>query len=279
MPRTSSPPIGWVRLSTSPPDPLARARPLRFGFSHHPREHPDRHRWLVAHAEQLGFDIAWMPDQTFHRDPYVMLAHIAGATERITLGLAVTNPWTRHPAVTARSIATVADFATDRLVLGIGAGNMREVVGALGLRAPGIAARVLEAVDVIRPLLRGQAVTHHGPNFQLDAVSLSFTPVGTIRVMVAARGPELLVGAGERADGVILGSIATPSGWEHASRLVEQGAARAGRTIDELSMVSWVGCDVTTSAAETGAAIHRRRPNTAHVIGGAPRSTSIFNRF
>ena len=56
---------------------------MRFGFSHHPEEHYREHAQLVAHAERLGWDQAWLPDQTFHRDPYVVLAACAAATERI----------------------------------------------------------------------------------------------------------------------------------------------------------------------------------------------------
>ena len=106
---------------------------LRFGFAHVPSEHVDRHVELVQLAEELGFDCAWIPDQTFYRDPYVVLAALARATSTIALGVGVTNPFTRHPAMTARAIASVEELAPGRVALGVGAGNVRELLAPLGL--------------------------------------------------------------------------------------------------------------------------------------------------
>ena len=85
---------------------LEQAVAMRFGFGHVPSGHYQRHVELVQRAERLGFDTAWIADQTFYRDPYVILAALATSTERIGLGLGATNPFTRHPAMTSRAIAS-----------------------------------------------------------------------------------------------------------------------------------------------------------------------------
>src|SRR5437899_629755 len=62
---------------------------------------------LAERAEAAGWDGMLVVDsQNLAGDPYVGLAVAAGATERLLLGTGVTNPWTRHPAVTACAIAS-----------------------------------------------------------------------------------------------------------------------------------------------------------------------------
>src|SRR5687767_15819548 len=88
---------------------------------------------LARQAEALGYDDLYLPDQTFHRDPFALLALCAEATERIRLGLAVTNPYTRHPVQIARAAATLAEMSEGRFVLGLGAGNKPRVLAGLGI--------------------------------------------------------------------------------------------------------------------------------------------------
>ena len=66
----------------------------------------------------------WLPDsQLRRRDTYVLLAAAAQATSDIGLGVLLTNPVTRHPSVTASSIATIDELAPGRVELGWGAGD------------------------------------------------------------------------------------------------------------------------------------------------------------
>src|SRR5919109_29334 len=75
-------------------------------------------------AERAGFDgFALVDSQNLAGDTYVGLALAAHATERIKLATGVTNPLTRHPAVTASAIATVQAESNGRAVLGIGRGD------------------------------------------------------------------------------------------------------------------------------------------------------------
>jgi len=79
-----------------------------------------RARW----AEAAGFDgITIVDSQNLSGDCYVALAMAAAATTRIRLGTGVTNPFTRHPAVTASAIATVQAVSEGRAHLGIGRGD------------------------------------------------------------------------------------------------------------------------------------------------------------
>src|ERR1044071_915848 len=75
-------------------------------------------------AEAAGFDgIAMVDSQNLAGDPYVALLAAARATSTLRLATGVTNPVTRHPAVTAAAIATVQGESGGRAVLGIGRGD------------------------------------------------------------------------------------------------------------------------------------------------------------
>ena len=87
----------------------------------------------VARAEEVGWDCAFLPDsQLRRRDTYVLLSAAAQSTSEITIGTLLANPVTRHPSVTASSIATVAELAPNRTILAMGIGDT--AVRLAGLR-------------------------------------------------------------------------------------------------------------------------------------------------
>ncbi|MDQ7858111.1 MAG: LLM class flavin-dependent oxidoreductase [Armatimonadota bacterium] len=239
---------------------------MRFGFATIPGE-TGEFTALVRDAEAMGFHQAWVPDQTFHRDVFAVLAACAAEARRIALGVGVTNPFTRHPVQIARAAATVDEISGGRLTVGIGAGNRRELLRPLGLEQERTAQRCAEAVAVIKGLLRGERVTHESDTLTVRDVALDFAARANLPVYLAGRGRLVLRAAGERADGVIIGALSDPQGLRYALAQVEAGAAAAGRTLDGFGVVSWVTCLLTDDRAATLEAI---RPSIAHVIGGAP---------
>src|SRR6185437_16203579 len=87
----------------------------------------------VEEIESLGFGYLWLTDSSLHaRNCYAYLTLAATRSSRLLLGTAVTNPATRHPAITAAAAATVDEISGGRMILGIGAGD-RPLL-ALGLR-------------------------------------------------------------------------------------------------------------------------------------------------
>ncbi len=240
---------------------------MRFGFATLPTGPPAETVALFRIAEDLGFSTGWMPDQTFYRDPYVTLAACAQGTTRIRLGLGVTNPTTRHPVMTARAAATLAELSGGRFILGLGAGNRKELLDLLDLPTDHAAARCREAAVIIRRLLAGERVDHHSPTLTIRGVALEMKTPPPAPVYLAARGPQILRAAGEVADGVIIGALVSEPGLRFALDHVRTGAERAGRTLHALEVVSWVTTIVTDQKAE---AVERLRPTVAHIVGGAP---------
>jgi alkanesulfonate monooxygenase SsuD/methylene tetrahydromethanopterin reductase-like flavin-dependent oxidoreductase (luciferase family) len=120
-------------------------------------DHPDEFEKMAAEIEALGFDNLWLTDSSLHsRYCWAYLTLAARATSRLTLGTAVTNPVTRHPAMTAVAAATLAEISGGRTVLGIGAGDRP----LLSLRhTPAKVGSLESAIASIRGLWTGEHVT------------------------------------------------------------------------------------------------------------------------
>src|SRR5215211_7017687 len=130
-------------------------------------------------AEEAGFEFAAISDH-FHpwvdrqgNSPFVwgVLGAIAGATDRLRVGTAVTCPTIRiHPALVAQAAATATQLMPGRFWLGLGSGeNLNEHI--LGDRWPSVSERremLAEAVEVIRELWDGGNVTRRGTHYRVE---------------------------------------------------------------------------------------------------------------
>jgi 5,10-methylenetetrahydromethanopterin reductase len=185
---------------------------------------------MVTEIETLGYDNLWLTDSSLHsRNCWAYLTLAARQTSRMTLGTAVTNPVTRHPAITAVAAATLADISGGRAILGIGAGD-RPLL-SLGY-TPARLATLEAAIAAIRALWSGATVEADEPGFALHDAHYRFPP-GTdtpIPVWVSATGPRTLELAGRVADGVILLAGLHPEGIMFALEHIDRGAEKAGRS-------------------------------------------------
>ena len=197
---------------------------------------------MVEEIESLGFDHLWLTDSSLHaRNCYAYLTLAAARSSRLLIGTAVTNPATRHPAITAAAAATVDEISDGRMVLGIGAGD-RPLL-ALGLR-PSRLATVETAIAGIRALWRGETVDLNAENlsaehlstgdlgrgeFSLSGAHLRFPARADLPVFISASGPKTLDLAGRVADGVILLVGLFPEALDWAISHVSRGADAAGR--------------------------------------------------
>jgi 5,10-methylenetetrahydromethanopterin reductase len=195
---------------------------------------------LGARAEALGYDALWLADERFFRDVYACLTACALATRRIRLATGVTDPYSRHPALTAMAIATLDEIAGGRAVLGIGAGvsGFRE----LGVDASRSAVAIREAVELIRRLLAGATVTVKGELVAFHEGRLDFAPARpAVPIYVASQRAAGCRVAGRVADGAIMqGSVAAPL-VRFFREAVAEGARRAGRdpaTVDLVARIN-----------------------------------------
>ncbi|HVU14111.1 MAG TPA: LLM class flavin-dependent oxidoreductase [Phototrophicaceae bacterium] len=240
---------------------------MKFIFGAEPEAPISAYINLVKTGESLGYDAAWVPDQTFYLDPFVSLALCAAATDHIELVIGVANPYTRHPVQVARALGTLDDAAPGRVALGYGAGNRRQLVVPLGGELERPAAHVRAAVKICRALFRGETLHYRNDLFVAEGVQLQMPAHPNVPIYVAARGPRILEVAGELADAVVIGAITSPGGIEYALRHLRIGAERAGRDWHAIGRMLWITCHVTEDKALW---IERYRPNAAHILAGAP---------
>ncbi|HUG35484.1 MAG TPA: LLM class flavin-dependent oxidoreductase, partial [Candidatus Limnocylindrales bacterium] len=139
-----------------------------------PHDAPDRLVEVATLAERAGYDHFWLADERFFREVYASLTLVAHHTSRLTLGTCVTDPYSRHPALTAMAIATLDEIAGGRAMLGLGAGISG--FAELGIRRDKPARAIREAIVLIRRLLAGEEVDVRGEVVRLDHGRLDFTP-------------------------------------------------------------------------------------------------------
>src|SRR5438445_11412019 len=128
---------------------------------------------LAAAAEDLGASAVLVADEGTDRDLHVTLAALALRTRRVLLIGAVTNPFSRHPVATAAAFAALAELAPGRIVAGFGAGGSR-VFGPMSLKPRRPFTALVDCVDVVQALWRGEVVDHAG-EFSLHRASLPWS--------------------------------------------------------------------------------------------------------
>lgn len=135
----------------------------------------------------IAFDEALRGVKAGQWECWSLMAALAARLEDVTLGTLVCNTGFRNPALLARMIDTVDDLCGGRLVAGLGAGDFATEHRAFGYDFTRPVARFEEALQVIRPLLRGETLTHHGEFYRTEAAQL--LPRGP-----RARGAPIMIG-------------------------------------------------------------------------------------
>jgi 5,10-methylenetetrahydromethanopterin reductase len=223
---------------------------------------------LGLRCESLGYDQLWYTDVRLFRECYIGLAALAARTERIRLGPGVTDPYSRHPAVTAATIATLDELSGGRALLGLGVGGtgFRE----LGLATPLPVAALREAVGMIRRLLRGEEVTFQGKVLSLDQGRLQFTPPRPeIPIYFATHGAQVARLAGEVADGVMIANAVVPSAVTGYLDQLREGARKAGRSLRDVEVS--LRFEVCLDDDEEAAFAVMRRRVAQRLMAGYPR--------
>ncbi|MFQ5558205.1 MAG: LLM class flavin-dependent oxidoreductase, partial [Acidimicrobiales bacterium] len=178
---------------------------------------------IAREAERVGYEYCFVADEGLHPDVYACLAVVARETDSITIG-AMTNGYTRHPAVTAAALATINELSGGRAAVTVLAGGSM-VLGPMGIPRRRPFRVVADAMEVMRRLWSGATVTWQGATTSLHNATLGFGPQA-IPIWVASRGPMLLDHAGGHADGVVM-TVKPDLGA--ALAIVDEGAAVSGR--------------------------------------------------
>jgi 5,10-methylenetetrahydromethanopterin reductase len=201
----------------------------------------------VRYAEERGFEAVWQAESRLVRDAIVPMAAYAAVTQRIKVGSGVINNWTRNIGLLAATFLTLDDLAPDRIICGIGAwwDPLARNVG-IERRKPLLAMR--ETIVVLRRLLNMERVTFHGEFVQVEDIELDVVhgrrQPRRVPILIGATGDKMMEMSGEIADGVVLNYCVPPEYNDNALELLEAGARRAGRKLDEIDRPQLVVCSV-----------------------------------
>jgi alkanesulfonate monooxygenase SsuD/methylene tetrahydromethanopterin reductase-like flavin-dependent oxidoreductase (luciferase family) len=207
---------------------------------------------LVAQADLDGLDLFTVADHPYFGeklDSYALLSFLLGRTERIAGAVTVTNLPSRPAPVLARTITSLSALSGGRVVLGIGAGAIWDMIVKLGVPRldPGAAVRAMEeAIGLIRALSGGHGPVTFGGEFYhvsgLDPAGVAAPPIWTGSV-----GPKSLAATGRAADGWVppMASDWRSKRYRESRPRIDEAAAAAGRDPAEIADIYNFGGRIT----------------------------------
>jgi F420-dependent oxidoreductase-like protein len=236
---------------------------------------------LVHEAEAAGFDSVWAAE-AYGSDTATVLAWLAGQTERIRIGSAIFQMPARSPAMTAMTAVTLDHLSNGRMILGIGSSGPQVAEGWHGQRFPKQLQRTREYVEIVRKALARERLEYKGETYELPlpdgpgkALKLMIGPIqDKIPIYIAAIGPKNTQLTGEIADGWIP-TFFSPEHVGESRKLLEEGAARAGKTLDDFEMAPTVQVAIDD---DVDRARDVMRPFLALYVGGmGSRKQNFYN--
>ena len=208
-------------------------------------------------AEELGYHGIFLGESHLSTiDSFQTLASCAMITERVLLGIAVTNIVFRHPTVIAGAAASLNEISKGRAIMGLGTGD--GPVYTQGLKATPMK-DFEHGVKLIRNLARGKEA-----DFSTGKVGIGFTIHQPAPIYVSAEGPKGLQLAGRSADGVILGTGFDLKVYQWAKQKIADGACEAGRDPNEIKIIAAGMLCVDEDGNKAKKVVRNRIANRAH---------------
>ena len=201
----------------------------------------------VKYAEMKGFEAVWQAESRLVRDAIVPMAAYAAVTSKLKIGSGVINNWTRNIGLLASTFLTLDDLAPNRIICGIGAwwDPLARNVG-IDRKKPLTAMR--ETIIVLRRLLNMENVTYEGEFLHVNGIELDIVhgrrEPRNVPLYVGATGDQMMELAGEISDGVVLNYCVEPGYNLKAMDLLDKGAKKAGRRVENLDRPQLIVCSV-----------------------------------
>jgi probable F420-dependent oxidoreductase len=200
----------------------------RFGFSF-PFEHLSlgESRDVVRRAEQRGYTDAWSWEID-GVDCFTPLALASQWTERMRLGTAIANVYSRSAAVLAMQAAALAEVAPGRCVLGIGSSSPAIVQDWSGIPFEEPYQQTRDVAKILRRVLAGERVTVDRGRVHASNLRLSRPLAGPVPLYIAALREGMLQLAGRLGDGVLINWL-SPDDVRRVTTIARDAAAVAGK--------------------------------------------------
>ena len=236
---------------------------------------------LAREAERIGVDSVWVAE-FWASDAFTPLAAIAAVTDRIWLATGIAQLGARTPAMLAMTAQGVQLLSDGRIILGIGASGPQVMEGWHGIPFDRPLQRTRETIEIIKMITSGERLEYEGTTYQLPLPGgqgksiRSRAKTAPIPIYVASLGPANLRLTGELADGWI-GNSFFPATANTFLDPISEGAAKAGRTLDEIDRVVAVSLEFTADDPDVIAAAGRRHADGyAFTFGAMGSATKNF---
>jgi F420-dependent oxidoreductase-like protein len=237
---------------------------------------------IVTDAESLDYSMVWAAE-AYGSDAATVLGWLAGQTSKIGLGSAIFQIPGRSAAMTAMTTATLDQISGGRFRLGLGTSGPQVSEGWHGVRFGKQLLRTREYVDVVRAALRRERLIYSGESIELPlpdgpgkALKMTIGPVQEeVPIYIAAIGPNNVKLVGEIADGW-LPLFFAPEHVNEFRPLLEEGAAKSGRSLDNFDIAPSVNALITD---DLESARNMMRPFIALYVGGmGPKDNNFYTK-
>jgi len=258
-----------------------RTAPHRIGVMYDRAWAPEGLPGFARAVEALGVEELWVVEDLGWAGAMSSAAAALGATERLRVGIGIAPAPLRNPVLLAMELAALARMFPQRLTAGIGHG-VAEWMAKVGAAPRSSLARLEETVTVVRALLRGEEVTLHGREVQVDGVRLVHPPAADAvpPVIAGVRGPRSLELSGRVTDGTLLDEGNGPDDLTRALARIDRG--RSGERPHSLNVFTFLHVGEDPAQARAALEVHADWLPTpldqVFIAGGAPAAAAAAVR-
>jgi probable F420-dependent oxidoreductase len=223
----------------------------KYGFT------PQRLVDLARELERCGFHSIWF-GESWGNDAVSLVTYLAARTERIVIGTALLNVYSRSPATLAMTAATLAELFPRRIIFGLGTSTRALVEEWHGIAFEQPARRLAATLEIVRRLLAGgqvgsSAADALGGGYRLRGGPPDVPPP----LFVAGLGPATVRVVAEHADGW-LPYLLPRSAMADAVASLRTQAQQAGRDPTGVSVAALIPAHVSDTSLATGGTGHIR---------------------
>ena len=252
-------------------------------YSGNPREAANQ----VAALEAAGLDTIWVPE-AYGFDSPTLMGYLAAKTERVEIGSAILNIYSRTPGALLQTAAGLDNVSQGRAIIGLGASGPQVIEGFHGVPYDKPLGRTREIVELLRRGLRRETLEHEGI-FTLPLPAGQGTGLGkplklltkpersSIPLYVAALGPKNVEGVAEYADGWLPFLFVPEKAGEVWGESLAAGRAKRQEGLGPLEICAG-GMVAIGEGPETKALLDFARPVVALYVGGmGARGKNFYN--
>ena len=253
--------------------------------------------WTIDHAVMhMEYDSRYpykttgrtpLPADSNMPDPLIMMALLAGVTERIRLGTSMLILPQRHPIILAKEVATLDQYARGRITLGVGVGWVKEEVEVMKQDFHDRGRRANEWIEVLKALWTEGVSEYQGDYFQFEGVISNPKPAqpGGVPLMIGGHSEAAARRAGRYGDEFYPHwSTRGPdkAELERLMPIVMESAERAGRPANAVGLTLTSTSDAKTAletaefCAELGAERVVVLPPKGELDGALPDELERF---